>query len=119
MAYENSNMLFAEKITLSTDTTGLTAEYNLRGKKLCGILIASTDWTAASLSLAVSPLSGGTFYPVHCSSGEVTRTGAASTYFTFDESEVAGLQFFKIRSGVAATPVAQAVARELYIFSQV
>ena len=118
MAYDNYSMVFAEKLDLTTDATGLTSELDLKGKHLCGILVGSSDWTAASLTLMVSPTSGGTFYPVHSSSGEVSRVGAGETYFTLNEEEVRGLRFIKVRSGTSGTPVAQAAARELYVFSR-
>lgn len=118
MAYSRNSLVFAEKLNLTTDATGLTSELDLKGKELCGILVSSSDWTAASITLMTATVSGGTFYPVHSSSGEVSRTGAGETYFTLNEEEVRGLRFIKVRSGTSGTPVPQAAARELYVFSR-
>jgi len=73
------------------------------------------DWTAANLTILGSA-EGDTYYDVYIAAGtEYVITAAEDRYIILDPALLAGLRFFKIRSGVTATPVNQGAERVLKI----
>lgn len=86
-------------------------EIDCRGYRLARLSLPGA-WTAAAITFLAAPVSGGTFLPVYDDTGtEVSiASPAASTSIGMSSLvlPLTGVQFIKIRSGVAATPVNQA-----------
>lgn len=79
-------------------------------------LLMPAAWDAAAITFLVSERRDGTYLPLYSSAGtEVSATVAASRAVALDPTTFAGLRFFKLRSGVAATPVNQTAARLITI----
>lgn len=104
-------------VALSTGATGLTDAIAIEDYAIAGLVIESTAWTAANISFQVGDKKGATFYDLYNDSGvEVVATvGGASRAVSLDEASgsLAMWRYLKLRSGVTATPVAQADPRTL------
>jgi len=75
-------------------------------------------WTAANLTFQVST-DGLTYNNLYGDAGtEYTVTAAAARAIVLDPVDFAGVNYLKIRSGTAATPVAQEVARSLAVVTR-
>ena len=78
-------------------------------------------WTAAAITFLACATETGTYLPVHDDAG--TEVTIASTVAVVSRvivntpvlEQLAGLRFIKIRSGVAATPVAQVAAAAIVV----
>lgn len=89
----------------------LSPAYNLGGHVLTGVYM-SAGWTAASLTFQASH-DGATYYNVYTSAGETSIATAAGVYVAMTGDDFFGVNFIKVRSGTAGTPVAQAAERTL------
>lgn len=99
----------------------LSGEINLGGA-MPGAIIMPAAWTAANLTLQVSPDGGVTYYDLYDDAGnEITITAAASRMILFDTiAQLIAIgegSRLKIRSGTSGTPVNQGAARTLYVVS--
>ncbi len=76
-------------------------------------LLMPAAWTAASITLNVSP-DGITYYDLYDRSGiEYAITVAASRAVILSPADFAGFRYVKLRSGTASAPVNQAAARSI------
>lgn len=104
------------QLSLATDVNPSTA-VNLEGWNLVGIVMPTSDWTAADLTFQVG--FGGTSPSYHNlygpDGGEYTVSAAADRFIHLDPADFAGIGSIKIRSGTSGTAVAQAAARTLYL----
>jgi hypothetical protein len=91
----------------------LSGAIQLIGRIPAGLYMPAT-WTAAVVTFSVS-LDGVTYYKANNSSGEVSRTVVASDYMALDPADFYGINFIKIRSGTAASAVAQGADRTLIL----
>lgn len=89
----------------------LTAIINLRGHILYGMFMPAV-WTTAGVTFSGS-VDGTTFADIHNDSGEVLVVGTAGKYFSVDPLDFSGINYLQVRSGTAATPVAQAAERTI------
>lgn len=77
---------------------------------LVGISMPAT-WTAASITLQVSPDGGTTWQELYDGAGnEVTITAAAGQFIQLNSYMWRGMNMFQVRSGTLAAPVAQVAA---------
>ena len=84
----------------------LSPAISLRDGRLMGIQMPAT-WTTADLTFQGS-YNGGTFADVYDESGtEVTISADASQFIIVDPGKWLGLAYLKVRSGTAASAVAQ------------
>jgi len=91
----------------------LTDALDLGGLRLFGVVMPAA-WTAANLTFQTSYDGGATWADVYDVNGnELTATAAASRFIALDPANFAAVQRIKVRSGTAATPVAQGAARSL------
>ena len=89
-----------------------TTNINLNGMRLFGIVMPAA-WTAANLTFQASA-DGTTYSNMYNSDGtELTVTASTSRYIYLDPAIFASVQFLKIRSGTAGTPVNQEAARTI------
>jgi hypothetical protein len=96
----------------------LSGAINIGAKMLCAITIP-VSWSAAGLSFQVSDDGGATWGNVYDSTGtEVTVTAAAGQRVSINSLAFAGVDFIKVRSGTAGTPVNQLADRVLTIVSR-
>lgn len=86
----------------------------LNGSALVGIELPAA-WTTANLTLLASN-DNSTFNPVYDSAGtEVTITAAASRYVVLQPGLFFGMEWLKLRSGTAGTPVNQGADRVIKV----
>lgn len=98
-------------------TTSLSAEVPLGEKTLVGIVMPAA-WTAASITFQVTP-DDVNFSELYDGAGnEVTLTAAAGQFLQIDPTKWRGITAVKVRSGTAATPVAQAVQAVLTLITR-
>lgn len=83
----------------------------LRGRAVTGILMPAA-WTAAGLTFSVS-IDGTTYADLQTFEAEFVVAAAADQYIGLSPAQFLGFQFLKVRSGTAATPVAQGADRAL------
>lgn len=101
-------------VTISSGAS-LTGTINLSGLRLFSIAMPSS-WTAANLTFQMSPDSGTTWVNLRDQSGnEVVAVADASCCVLLTPAQFASIQYLRIRSGTAATPVAQAADRSLQL----
>lgn len=81
------------------------------GALVSGVLMPDT-WTAAGLTFQGS-VDGTNFYDIQTSSAELSATAAVDQVIMIDPVNFYGLEWIKVRSGTAGTPVNQAAARVL------
>lgn len=99
----------SDAIIIRPDTSNVPA--------LVGIAMPAT-WTAANLTFQVSDDFGATFNNLYDKDGiEVTVVASASRYIILVPGSFAGINYLKVRSGTAGTPVAQGGARTIRLIS--
>lgn len=111
-----ANSLVAVPATIATGES-LSAEIDLgAGRVLCGIDMPA-DWTAANLTFQASYNSGGTFDNLYDQYGtEKTVTAAEDRYIPLDDPAFwMGVRYLKVRSGTAASAVAQGAERVIQL----
>jgi hypothetical protein len=112
-----SSLKGIDSTLISTGATGLTPVIDLTGRTLTAIGM-STAWTAGVMTFQASTGSTATFRNVYGSTGnELTLTTTANRHVAVDSNLFRSIRFLKIRSGTGATPVVQATARTLSVFS--
>ena len=101
-----------------SDSTTISDPFYIGGEfSLVGIKYPAT-WTAASISFLVS-FDGVTYENLLSDAGaEVVKTVTAAEYRELDSSEFKSAVWLKIRSGVIATPVAQAADRDFTLYQR-
>ncbi len=103
---------------LSTTIAGsasLTSAVNLGGLRLFGIIMPSS-WTAANLTFQTSADAGLTWANVYDQGGaEVAAAADVSRCILLSPTQFAPLQYVRVRSGTAASPVSQAATRTLQL----
>ena len=95
----------------------LSEAVDLRGMMLLAIFMPAA-WDAAVLTFMGSPTLGGTYLPIYDdASNEVTVPVAAGKAVAIDAAllKLAPFRYIKIRSGTAATPVAQTAERKITV----
>lgn len=117
MALRDSCISASEVLPVAIGSgTSLSGLINLGGLRLFGIAVPAA-WTAASLTFQVSPDGGTTWVELADDSAAAIAVGAAvSTCSTLDPKIFSAYQYLRIRSGTAASPVAQAADRTLQLF---
>ncbi len=91
----------------------LTGTLDLGGLRLFGIVMPS-GWTAADLTFQMSPDAGAAWADLKNQDGaEITVTASAGGCFVLDPAQFSSLQYLRVRSGAAASPVAQGADRQL------
>jgi hypothetical protein len=108
-------MLVKNGIKTATIANGasISGEIDLGDKVFAGLIMPS-EWTATVITILVASESGGTFYSLYNDSGtEVSLTAAAGTAIGIADVALAlaPWRYVKLRSGTAASPVAQAADR--------
>jgi hypothetical protein len=110
-------MLYTQKLKNLTATIGsgasISGEIDLGDKVFAG-LIMPAEWTAAVITFLVAKESGGTFYSLYNDAGtEISLTVAAGTAVGIADVALAlaPWRYVKLRSGTAASPVAQGADR--------
>jgi hypothetical protein len=94
-------------ITIASGNS-LSNAVDLGGLRLFGIFMPSV-WTAANLTLQMSPDGGTTWVNLYDIYGnEVTVIAASSKAIVLDPVTYASLRYLRVRSGTSSTPVAQA-----------
>ncbi len=94
-------------------SASITNTIDLGGLRLFGVAIPA-NWTNASLTFQMSPDNGTNWYSLIDQDGsEITAVPTASSCIMLDPKGFASLQYLKIRSGTAASPVLQATASTL------
>lgn len=101
--------------TVTTSTDGLSDVVDLGGGCLVSIEMSTVGWTAASMTFRGSNQSSAAMRDLHYNGSELTYTTTASLAMTFPPENLAGLRFLQLRSGTAATPVAQGAARSVVL----
>ena len=95
-----------------------SAEFDCRGYRIARIGMPAA-WTTAALTFLSASTSGGTFNPVYDDGGVECSIAVPLANQSIGISNLVlpltGIQFLKLRSGVAATPVNQAADRVLTI----
>ena len=109
----------ATKIITITIPSGASrsAEFDCRGYRIARLTTPSA-WTAAALTFLSAPVSGGTFNPVVDDGGIEASIPVAvnqSIGVVNNVLVLSGIQFCKLRSGIAATPVNQAADRVITV----
>jgi hypothetical protein len=95
---------------LSAAADGLSDKIDLGTARLWAIQMPAA-WTGTGLTFLASA-DGVTFYSVYLSGAEYSLTIAAAEFVVLG-SDLIGIQFIQLRSGVAATPVQQASTRTI------
>lgn len=96
----------------------VSGELDLEGYRFVSIQMPAA-WTAANLTFQAAEKAAGTFNNLYDDEGtEAIAIAAASRQISMSLYSLAfaPLQFIKIRSGTAATPVNQAAARTIRVF---
>lgn len=92
---------------------------DLGAASLACILMPAT-WTTAGLTFAVAPAIGGTYVPLWNNLGTEyavpSASAAASQHIIVPVVDFLGIQFLKVRSGTAGSPVNQGGDRVLTLF---
>lgn len=104
---------FAQKITQPIAVQGtisagtsLSAPINLKGYTL-SILLLPAAWTTANITLQVS-YDGITYYNLYNQDGtEYTIIAAINRAVVVQPSDLAAVEYIKLRSGTAGTPIIQ------------
>lgn len=105
----------ALSVTLASGSS-LSGTINLGGLRLFGLTIPAA-WTAAALSFQVSPDAGANWYELMGPDGAaVTLAPQTSCCMMLDPKFFAPFQYIRLRSGLAAAPVAQGADRMLNLF---
>ena len=111
-----SNFTWKDCLIDISEDDDLSVAMNIQGFMLLGIEFPSA-WTAASITFQGTMESGGTLKDLYDEdANEVTWSGAAASRLLLAGGTsplIGGLHTIKIRSGVTATPVAQAADRTL------
>lgn len=93
----------------------LSGAINLYGLRPFGVVIPA-EWTAANLTFQVSLDKGATWINMADQNGnEISATASAGTCVVLNMAQFASVQYLRLRSGTAATPVAQGGARTLQL----
>jgi len=91
----------------------LSDAINVGGLRLFSICMPAA-WTAANLTFQMSPDGGATWVDLKYQNGsEVMASAEVSTCIILDPSKYASLQYLRLRSGTADTPVVQIATRTL------
>ncbi|MDD4615847.1 MAG: hypothetical protein PHW76_01845 [Alphaproteobacteria bacterium] len=91
----------------------LSPVLNLGGLRLFAIVMPS-GWTAANLTFQMSPDGGATWANIKDQNGvEITAMASALDCLILDPKVFAPIQYLRLRSGTAASPVVQTAARTL------
>jgi hypothetical protein len=94
----------------------LSGEADLEGRVLVGVVIPAA-WSAANLTFQGAAAPGGTFQDVYDDAGtEYVVTAAASRHIAVQVLEA--LQYVKVRSGTAGTPVNQVAERTVTLITK-
>ncbi len=97
----------------------LSGVIDIGGFKEIGIIMPAAWTTAANISFVASSTPDGTFVKVQDDQGNETKLAgvAASVAIGFDtqNNDLKAFRFIKLRSGIAATPVAQAAERKITV----
>lgn len=97
--------------TVTTSTDGLSDVIDIGGYCLVGIETSTVGWTAGDMTFRGSNQSSAAMRDVYSNGTELTYATTASRAMTFPPEDLLGFRFIQLRSGTAATPVAQAAAR--------
>lgn len=93
----------------------LTDAVNLGGLRLFGVVMPA-EWTTANLTFQMSPDDGATWVSLKDQNGnEVAAAASVSTFVVLNPSQFTAVQYLRVRSGTAGTPVAQGAARSLQL----
>jgi len=106
---------FVQTATIAAGATGLSDEVNVGGFKTMAIYMPAV-WTTAVITFLASDKKGGTYQSLYDDVGaEVSITAAASEVVSCASIAVklAPLEWIKLRSGTAATPVNQTAGATL------
>ena len=109
-------MSLVQTSVLIANTTSLSAEVDLGIKVLVGIVMPAA-WTAAALTFQASFDGGTTWLNMQTASAELSYTAAAGQYIAVDPTLWRGANAIKVRSGTAASPVAQGADRILTLIT--
>lgn len=91
----------------------LSGALNLGGLRLFGIVMPAA-WTTASLTFQMSPDNGVTWNDMYDALGsEFVVAADVSRFIMLDPFSFSAVQWLKVRSGTAGTPVAQGADRLL------
>ena len=89
----------------------LSGAIDCKGPQPVGVAMPAA-WTAATITLQMSPDGGTTWYEVYDTDGVLYNPAAdAGRYIPLSPPVIAGATLIKVRSGTAAAPVAQGAAR--------
>lgn len=101
-------------ITISSGSS-LTSTINLAGLRLFSIVMPSS-WTAANLTFQMSPDGGTTWVNMRDQNGnEIVAVADVSYGIILNPTQFSSVQYLRIRSGTAASPVAQSADRSLQL----
>ena len=94
----------------------LSDAQHINNGALVGFFIPA-NWTAADITFAVGRTEAGAFAPMRDAEGtEVTITGfSAGDYIALPAGAFHGIEFLKIRSGAAGSPVNQGAERSVVL----
>jgi len=106
--------LVARQPAVIAISTSLSAAVYIRGG-LLAVIEMPAAWDAANLTFQASG-DGTNYFNLYDEFGtEVTVTASTSRRIRLEPSQWAGIQYLKIRSGTAGTPVTQTAERTLYV----
>ena len=102
------------EVVIGTAADGLSNEIDGKGYRLAKIFMPAA-WTGTSLTFVEAPVTGGTYNNLYANGSEVTETVAAGRTVAIDINSAAltSMAYFKLRSGTAGAPTAQAAARTI------
>jgi len=100
-----------------TLTGGVTAEIDLEGETLAGVLLES-DITSTTFTITVARVSGGTFVtvkdPEAAGAAKTYTVGATATgYFPISPMDTAGFRYCKITFDQSETPTIYVASRSI------
>lgn len=116
MLVTHDNEPCAREVTLSAGAS-LSAAMQLPPGHYPAALVMPAAWTAANIT--VQACVGAACANLYDAAGnEVTVTAAAGRYIALDRETFHTVSVLKLRSGTAATPVAQVAARTLQVIAR-
>jgi hypothetical protein len=110
-----ATMSKVEVLTIASGAS-LSDVLDCRGFRISAIEIPSA-WTAASVTFVHGMTSSGTFQKLSADADEVVEQASASETMAVKSNAVSlsGLAFVKLRSGTAASPIAQGATRTINV----
>ena len=103
-----------QKVATIASSGSLSGAVDLDLNRMLAIQMPSA-WTAADLTFQGS-LDGSTFYDLYDENdAEVTVQAAASRFIILEPARLLGIPHVKVRSGTAASPVAQGAERTIIL----